>query len=58
MYNRRRKCEIASKCTKTAGQILVDIAEQTATSAQVTYFKVVKKYVCDCTVELVQWLYL
>ena len=53
MFNRRRKCEIASKCTKTAGQILVDIAEQTATSAQVTYFKVVKKHVRDCTVELV-----
>ena len=53
MYNRRRKCEIARKCTKTTGQILGDIAEQTATSAQVAYFEVVKKHVCDCTVELV-----
>ena len=26
---------------------LIDIAEQTATPAQVTYFKVVKKHVCD-----------
>ena len=25
----------------------MDIAEQTATSAQVTYFKVVEKHVCD-----------
>ena len=49
---------MASKCTKIARQILGDIAEQTATSAQVTYFKVVKKHVCDCTVELVKWLYL
>ena len=55
MHNCRSKCEIASKCTKTVGQILVDIAEQTATPTQVTYFKVVKnmfviayccKYVC------------
>ena len=41
--NRRRKCEIASKCTKTAGQILPEIAEQTVTPAVVTYFEGVKK---------------
>ena len=42
MRNRRRECEIASKCTKTAGQVLVDIAEQTVTPVSVTYFEGVK----------------
>ena len=44
MRNRRRKCEIASKCTKTAGQVLADIAEKTVTPALVIYFEVVKKH--------------
>ena len=42
MRNRWRKCEIASKCTKTAGQILTDIAEQAVTPALATQFKGVK----------------
>ena len=47
MRNRRRECEIASKCTKTAGEILADIAEQTVTPALVTYFEGVKKDTCS-----------
>ena len=39
MRNRRRECEIASKCTKTAGQVLADIAEQTVTPVLVTCFE-------------------
>ena len=42
MRNRRRKCEIASRCTKTAGQILADIAKQTDTPALATRFEGVK----------------
>ena len=38
-----RNFEIASKCSKTAGQILVDVAEQTAKQAKLTYFKVSEK---------------
>ena len=47
MRNRRRECEIASKCTKTAGQVLADIAEQTVTPVLVTYFEGVKTDVCS-----------
>ena len=47
MRNRRRECEIASKCTKTAGQVLADIAEQTVTPALVTYFERVKTDACS-----------
>ena len=43
MRNRRRECEIASKCTETAGQVLADIAERTVTPALVTYFEGVKQ---------------
>ena len=43
MRNRRRECEIASKCTKTAGQVLANIAKQTVTPALVTYFEGAKK---------------
>ena len=43
MRNRQRECEIASKFTKTAGQVLADIAELTVTPALVTYFEGVKK---------------
>ena len=43
MRNRWLECEIASKCTKTAGQVLADIAEQTVTPALVTHFEGVKK---------------
>ena len=42
MRNRWRKCEIASKCTKTAGQILTDIAEQAVTPVLAAQFKGVK----------------
>ena len=42
MRNRRRKCEIASKCKKAAGQILTDITEQAVTPALVTNFNRVK----------------
>ena len=45
--NRRRECEIASKCTKTAGQVLASIAEQTATPVLVTYFEGVKTDACS-----------
>ena len=41
--NRRRKCEIASKYTKTSRQILVGIAEQAVTPALVIYYEGVKK---------------
>ena len=55
MRNRRRECEIASKCTKTAGQVLADIAEQTVTPVLVTYFEGAKQmlavaYCCLVTV--------
>ena len=43
MRNRRRECEIATKCTKTIAQDWADIAEQTVTPALVTYFEGVKK---------------
>ena len=46
MHNRRRKCEIASKCTKTAGQILADIAEQTVTPVLATQFEDVEIDIC------------
>ena len=44
--NPRLKSEIAGKCTKTAGQILADIAEQAVTPALVTYSKGVKIDIC------------
>ena len=47
MRNRRRECEIASKCTKTAGQVLADIAEQTVTPVLVTYFEGAKLDACS-----------
>ena len=43
MRNCRRKCKIANKCMKTAGQVLTDIAEETVTPALVTYFEGVEK---------------
>ena len=43
MRNRRRECEIASKCTKTARQVLADIAQQTVSQDLVAYFEGVKK---------------
>ena len=42
MRNCWRKCEIANKYTKTAGQVLADIAKQTVTPALVTYLEGVK----------------
>ena len=44
--NRQRKCEIASKCTKTAGQTLAGITEQTVTPALATHVEGVKIDVC------------
>ena len=41
------RVQIACKCAKTAGQVLVDIAEQTATPVLVTYFEGVKKDTCS-----------
>ena len=54
MRNRRRKCEIASKRTKTAEQALADIAEQTVTPTIVTYFERVKKDSCSSVQLFVQ----
>ena len=39
MRNCQRQCEIASKCTKTARQILADIAKQITTPVLETYFE-------------------
>ena len=50
MRNRRRKCDIASRCTKTAGQILADIAKQTVTPALATRFEGVKVDICGSPV--------
>ena len=54
MPNRRRKCEIASKYTKTAGQISVDIAERTVTPALVTSFEGVKIDICSSLLLFIQ----
>ena len=43
MRNRRREWDIDNKCTKTARQVLANIAKQTVTPALVTYFESVKK---------------
>ena len=47
MRNRRRKYEIACNRTKTAGQVLADIAEQTVTPVLVTCFEGVKTDHCS-----------
>ena len=56
MRHRQRKCAIASKCTKTARQILTDITEQAVTPALVTYFKDVKIDFC-CNLLLFIYVY-
>ena len=43
LYKILLECEIASKCAKTAWQVLVDISKQTVTPALVTYFDGVKQ---------------
>ena len=50
MYSRQHKCKLDNKCTKTARQILVDIAEQTITPALLMYYEDVKANICSTAI--------